>query len=116
MSDDSTNNSPLVLGERIAELRHEAGMTQPELAVRAGISISTLYRAEQSHPSVGSRTVAKLASALSVAATEIYSGDAFVHEIPSQPVSAARAEEQHDEVISRLKHIQEAVDNGNHKY
>lgn len=96
-----------VQGGQIADLRRAASLTQPELAVRAGVSTSTVYRAEQSDASIGPRTVARLAAALSVDPSEIYDGEVLPR--AGQPVSADRAEEQHREVLSRLDGIQTAL-------
>ena len=101
------HSSP-VLGKRIIELRKAAGLTQPELALRAGVSVSTLFRAESCDPAIGPRMIARIAAALSVEATEIYSGG--VLPTAGQPVTANRAEEQHTEVIGRLDKIQDSID------
>lgn len=98
---------PRVLGGRIVELRRDVGMTQLELAARAGVSISTVYRAEGSVSSVGARTMTRLARALAVAP-----GDIYVDEVAEAPATspAVLAEERHGEVIRRLDGIQESVD------
>lgn len=97
-----------VLGERITAFRKDASLTQPELAARAGVSISTVYRAERSDPSIGPRMVARIAAALSAEVREIYVGTVVA--VAGQPVTAHRAEEQHLEVIRRLDAIQSSLD------
>ena len=41
----------MALGSRLREKRHEAGMTREVLAVRSGISVSTLLRLENDRTS-----------------------------------------------------------------
>lgn len=95
-----TSPTSAVFGGRLAALRKKAGLTQPELASLSGISVSSLYRAEQSDPSVSARTMARLALALAVDVGEVYRGEAVA--LAYRPVSADRAEEQHVEVVGRL--------------
>lgn len=95
-----------VLGDRIAALRKGAAL--PQLAVRAGVSVSTLYRAERGDPSIGPRMVARIAAALSVEAQEIYTGELVA--LASHAGTVPRAEERHGELIRRLDAIQGSLD------
>ena len=52
------------IGQRIAELRHQRGMTQYELAERTGILRPHISRIEQGRYSVGLDTLAAIAEAL----------------------------------------------------
>jgi transcriptional regulator with XRE-family HTH domain len=55
----------VILGERIRELRRQRGISQKDLADRAGISPDTLSRLErQPRTSCRTRTIARLAAAL----------------------------------------------------
>lgn len=107
-----SNPAPLdpskVAGERIVALRRSASMSQPELAARAGVSISTVYRAERGDRSIGPRMVARIAAALAVEPSEIHSGDVLVR--AGLPMSAERAEEQHEEVMRGIRDIQSSLD------
>lgn len=95
-------------GEHIVALRRAASITQPELAARAGVSVSTVYRAEQGHPSIGPRMLARIAAALAVEPGEIHSEDALVR--ARVPLSAQRAEEQHEEVMRGIEGIRSSLD------
>jgi transcriptional regulator with XRE-family HTH domain len=55
-------------------LRQERLLTQQELAVRAGVSLSTLARLEQTSWPVLSSTIKKLARALGVRPTDLMAG------------------------------------------
>lgn len=55
----------VVDGERLRELRREHGLSQEELAGRAGLSLTTVARLErQSRATCRGRTLARLAAAL----------------------------------------------------
>ena len=53
-----------VLGERVVILRRRKGLSQPELASQAGMSVTTLNRVENAHQSLYMEKVAALAQAL----------------------------------------------------
>jgi transcriptional regulator with XRE-family HTH domain len=53
-----------VLGERVVLLRRRKGLSQPELAHQAGMSVTTLNRVENAHQSLYMEKVAALAQAL----------------------------------------------------
>jgi len=53
-----------VLGERVHVLRRRRGLSQPELARKAEMSITTLSRVENGHQSLYMEKVAKLAEVL----------------------------------------------------
>jgi transcriptional regulator with XRE-family HTH domain len=59
------------LGERLKRLREEQALTQAELAERAGVSISTVSRLEQTSLPVRAGTVRRLARALGVQSTAL---------------------------------------------
>lgn len=60
-----------VLG-RLRDLRIRAGLTQIELADRAGVSRTTVIRLEQGDPNVRPPTLRKLARALHVKTNELF--------------------------------------------
>ena len=53
-----------ILGERVLLLRRRAGLSQPELAQKAGMSVTTLNRVENAHQSLSMEKVVALAAAL----------------------------------------------------
>ncbi len=53
-----------VVGERIVLLRRRKGFTQPELARRTGMGITTLNRIENAHQSMAMEKVVALAQVL----------------------------------------------------
>lgn len=119
MSDPSSSDPSTAAGERIASLRRAASLSQPELAARAGVSISTVYRAERGDRSLGPRMVARIAAALAVEPGDIHAGDALLR--AELPLTAHRAEEQHEElllgmearhgeVMQGLERIESAID------
>jgi len=59
------------LGERIRQLRRQAGLTQKELAERSGIGRVTLSRLESGDHSPRYRTLVALAEALGVSVTDL---------------------------------------------
>lgn len=63
------------LGNRLRELRREAGLTQAELARRTGIHRPNIARVEAGRHTPSLETLARLASAIGVATTRILSED-----------------------------------------
>src|SRR5262249_38343412 len=53
-----------VLGERVMLLRRRKGLSQPELAHQAGMSVTTLNRVENAHQSLYMEKLVALAKAL----------------------------------------------------
>jgi transcriptional regulator with XRE-family HTH domain len=53
-----------IVGERIVLLRRRKGWTQPELALKAGMGITTLNRVENAHASMTMEKVVALAKIL----------------------------------------------------
>ena len=53
-----------VLGERITMLRRRLGLTQPALARKVGIGITSLSRIEKGHQSATGETIVALARVL----------------------------------------------------
>jgi transcriptional regulator with XRE-family HTH domain len=79
-----------MLGQRLQQLRVNAGLSQPELAARVGVSVQTLQDWETDSGEPGSGAVDKLAQALGVARDELNAGlaEARVNragEVPSAP-------------------------------
>jgi transcriptional regulator with XRE-family HTH domain len=87
MSTTAPPDSP-VLGHEIARLRKELEppLTQIELAVKSGVGITTVQRAEKSNPGVEYRNIVKIAKALGVSTNAIYLPD--VEQTPA-PTTAA---------------------------
>lgn len=64
-NEEAKNNSErLRIGQRIAELRKEQGMTQTQLAERCGLQQAHIARIETGRYSVGLDTLAQIATAL----------------------------------------------------
>ena len=64
-NEESKNNSErLRIGQRIAELRKEQGMTQTQLAERCGLQQAHIARIETGRYSVGLDTLAQIADAM----------------------------------------------------
>jgi transcriptional regulator with XRE-family HTH domain len=57
-----------IVGERIVLLRRRKGWTQPELAMKAGMGITTLNRVENAHASMTMEKVVALAKILGTSA------------------------------------------------
>lgn len=60
----SGRSERLRIGQRIAELRKEQGMTQTQLAERCGLQQAHIARIEAGRYSVGLDTLAQIATAL----------------------------------------------------
>lgn len=64
-NEEAKNNSErLRIGQRIAELRKEQGMTQTQLAERCGLQQAHIARIEAGRHSVGLDTLAQIADAM----------------------------------------------------
>ncbi len=61
------------VGELIRRMRDEAGMTQEELAIEAGVSPTTLVRIEKGAARPRGKTLAKISAALGVEPGELVS-------------------------------------------
>jgi len=53
-----------IVGDRVLRLRRQAHLTQPELAEKSDMSITTLNRVERGHQSLSMETLLALAQAL----------------------------------------------------
>jgi transcriptional regulator with XRE-family HTH domain len=78
-----TERAPVTLSDRIRQLRKERGLTQDDLAAKAGLGIATIQRVERGErPSAG--TIASIASAFNLSAVALTSA--------SKPMSAEPTE------------------------
>jgi len=64
----------VVVGERVAVLRKQKGLTQDQLAERAGLNRVHLYRLETGRQSMTLRTLQIIAEALDVKISDIVDG------------------------------------------
>src|SRR5438552_2449305 len=64
----------IMLGQRLQQLRANAGLSQPELARRVGVSVGTLQDWETDAGEPGSGALGKLAAALGVPQEELSAG------------------------------------------
>ena len=64
MGESKNNSERLRIGQRIAELRKEQGMTQTQLAERCGLQQAHIARIETGRYSVGLDTLAQIADAM----------------------------------------------------
>ena len=75
-----------LFGERVVLLRWRKGLSQPELASQAGMSVTTLNRVENAHQSLYMEKVAALAMALGTTADYLLGlTNAFEEEQQSTP-------------------------------
>jgi len=58
----NTNESPMTIADRLKQLRKQHGLTQDDLAAKAGVSIATIQRVERNE-SPSPATIASLAAA-----------------------------------------------------
>ena len=63
-----------MFGQKLQQLRVRAGMSQPDLAQRVGVSLKTLEGWEVGKGEPGSGALGKLAQALGVAEQELAAG------------------------------------------
>ena len=61
-------------GSYIRELREERGLTQQELALRAGLAVDSVRRIERGQLSPSLRSVAKLASGMEISLHSLFGG------------------------------------------
>lgn len=64
----------MTLGERLKQLRKEAGLTQEELAKKVGLKKQNISRYENSHVEPNIRTAKRIADALGVSIEEMAVG------------------------------------------
>lgn len=79
------------LGLRIRELRNERHMSQEELAFKAGISAAHLGQIERALKNPTVDTVAKIAGAMGVSITALFSAEKAVAEQSSPVISKINA-------------------------
>ena len=60
------------IGEIIAEVRNDIGMSQADLAQRAGVSKTTIWSIENNQTWGSRRTIEAVSSALSLSVAELY--------------------------------------------
>jgi transcriptional regulator with XRE-family HTH domain len=77
-----TTESPMTLADRLKQLRKQHGLTQDELAAKAGVSIATIQRVERSE-SPSAATIASLASAFGMTAAALTSASEAASVEPS---------------------------------
>jgi len=96
------------LGERIAQLRKQRGMTQAQLADQLGIAQQTLGHYEVARARIAADLLPKLAEALDVSLDELLKGEPTVR-IPGKRGPASRLEQQLDAITRLPKAEQRAV-------
>lgn len=65
MLDTTTETTPMTIADRIRQLRKEHGLTQDDLAAKAGVGVATIQRVERGEsPSAG--TIASIAAAFNL--------------------------------------------------
>jgi transcriptional regulator with XRE-family HTH domain len=74
--------SPMTLADRLKQLRKQHGLTQDDLAAKAGVSIATIQRVERSE-SPSAATIASLASAFGMTAAALTSASEAASVEPS---------------------------------
>ncbi|MEO9803944.1 MAG: helix-turn-helix transcriptional regulator [Reichenbachiella sp.] len=62
----------LLLGQRLKEVRTQAGLSQEELALKAGLSQSQIYRIEKGLINTTISTVLHIAETLDVSYSELF--------------------------------------------
>lgn len=68
------NNDLILIGQNIKRLRLEKGLTQSQLAKRAGISVNYLQKIEKGRVNVSILVVWKIAKGLGVSVSELMKG------------------------------------------
>ena len=62
----------LRIGEKVREARKRKLLTQEQLADKAGVGVNTIIRIERNQVEPHSRTIRKLAAALSVSPADLF--------------------------------------------
>lgn len=60
------------IGQRVRELRKERGMSQSELAKKAGVALMTISRLERGEHAPNTKTLGQVAEALEVPVWELW--------------------------------------------
>ncbi len=90
------------VGKKVRELRHQAQMTQREVAERSGLTVSYLSRLENDRITPSVRTLRKIADALEVPVSALFDGDSEQGSGESCPVSLSGQCILEHRYISRL--------------
>jgi len=75
------------IGQRIRELRKQAGLTQEDLAERAGMDFTSIGAAERGNRNLSLKSLARVAEALGVSLEEIFRGLGTVQRSPQHQSS-----------------------------
>ncbi len=62
----------LYIGGRLRDLRKRAMLTQPELAAKSGVGVTTIVRIERGQVEPRAGTIRRLASALDAQASDLF--------------------------------------------
>ena len=84
----------MTLGERLKQLRKEAGLTQEELAKKVGLKKQNISRYENSHVEPNIRTAKRIADALGVSIEEMAVGVSLPSPSAPAPVPLSPDESQ----------------------
>lgn len=84
----------MTLGERLKQLRKEAGLTQEELAKKVGLKKQNISRYENSHVEPNIRTAKRIADALGVSIEEMAVGVSLPSPSAPAPVALSPDESQ----------------------
>jgi transcriptional regulator with XRE-family HTH domain len=83
MVNTMTEKAPMTLSDRIRQLRKEHGLTQEDLAAKAGVGIATIQRVERGErPSAG--TISSIASAFNLSAVALTSASKAMSTKPTE--------------------------------
>jgi len=100
---------PKKRGKMLRRFRDDAGLTRERLAPAAGVSVSTLVRAEKGEP-IGIDTAMRIASALGVSVTDLgYDQPTSAHEhqlAGAPPAWAVKLQEDLDEVLAIVRALE----------
>jgi transcriptional regulator with XRE-family HTH domain len=110
MTDEATETH--VKTADLRRLRKERGLTQTELATRAGVSLPTVQRAERGDPTVTRATMQGIASGLGVALVEIYD-DPLGHvadTLSAMAIAPAWFVEMHVDLLGKIRELDEKLD------
>lgn len=93
----------LVVGERVAKLRKNLGLTQEKLAEQADISIQFLVQIEHGKRTMKIGTLRKLCSALSVSADYLINGtEEYSSEVEVKSLLAPLSEDDREKAVKML--------------